>query len=149
MPIFSGKRAGSLWNELCQGGTGRLLRYGRESGTDNQGWFCTAAQREGWFESMAKAIGVTNGQSAGSDGARRLSTRLIPDSAPLPQFKTAQEGRRYLEKNNVSFVLAQFVDIHGVAKTKAVPTAHFEDILNDGAGFAGFALWGFGMQPHD
>ncbi len=41
------------------------------------------------------------------------------------------------------------MDIHGVAKTKAVPTAHFEDILNDGAGFAGFALWGLGMQPHD
>ncbi len=26
---------------------------------------------------------------------------------------------------------------------------HFEDILNDGAGFAGFAVWGLGQEPHD
>ena len=47
-------------------------------------------------------------------------------------------------------MLAQFVDIHGVAKTKAVPVEHFEDIiLEDGAGFAGFALWGMGQAPQD
>jgi len=40
----------------------------------------------------------------------------------------------------VKFVLAQFVDIHGTAKTK-VPASHFEDILDPGAGFAGFAVW--------
>jgi len=44
--------------------------------------------------------------------------------------------------------LAQFVDIHGVAKTKAIPATHFEDILNPGAGFAGFAVWGLAMQPN-
>jgi len=27
------------------------------------------------------------------------------------------------------------------AKTKAVPASHFEDILDPGAGFAGFAVW--------
>ena len=46
-------------------------------------------------------------------------------------------------------VLAQFVDLHGVAKTKAVPVSHFQDILGDGAGFAGFAVWGLGQEPHD
>ncbi len=60
-----------------------------------------------------------------------------------------QQARKFLRDNEVRYVLAQFVDIHGVAKTKSVPVAHFEDILNDGAGFAGFAAWGFGMGPHD
>ena len=59
------------------------------------------------------------------------------------------EAKQFLEENEVKFVLAQFVDIHGVAKTKAVPVAHFEDILTDGAGFAGFAVWGLGQEPHD
>ncbi len=58
------------------------------------------------------------------------------------------EAKAFLEANGIKFVLAQFVDIHGVAKTKAVPACHFEDILNPGAGFAGFAVWGLGMAPH-
>src|SRR5215510_10539929 len=62
---------------------------------------------------------------------------------------TPQEARSFLAENKVKFVLAQFVDIHGVAKTKAVPVQHFEDILGDGAGFAGFAVWGLGQEAHD
>ena len=61
----------------------------------------------------------------------------------------ADEARTLLKDNKVKFVLAQFVDIHGVAKTKAVPVSHFDDILTDGAGFAGFAVWGMGQEPHD
>ena len=62
---------------------------------------------------------------------------------------TADEARKLLKKSDVRYVLAQFVDIHGVAKTKAVPVSHFDDILTDGAGFAGFAVWGLGQEPHD
>jgi len=58
------------------------------------------------------------------------------------------EAKKFLTKNNVKSVLAQFVDIHGTAKAKSVPTSHFEDILNAGAGFAGFAVWGLGIEPH-
>ena len=58
------------------------------------------------------------------------------------------EAKKLLTDNDVKFVLAQFVDIHGVAKTKSVPAAHFEDILTDGAGFAGFAVWGMAQEPH-
>lgn len=61
---------------------------------------------------------------------------------------TPAEAKQFLEDNQVKFVLAQFVDIHGVAKTKAVPATHFEDILDPGAGFAGFAVWGLAMQPN-
>ena len=61
---------------------------------------------------------------------------------------TPEQAKQFLAENKVKFVLAQFVDIHGAAKTKAVPASHFDDILNPGAGFAGFAVWGLGMQPN-
>jgi len=58
------------------------------------------------------------------------------------------DAKKFLADNNVKFVLAQFVDIHGVAKTKAVPSGHLQDIVDDGAGFAGFAVWGLAQEPH-
>jgi glutamine synthetase len=61
---------------------------------------------------------------------------------------TPVEAKQFLKDNNVKFILAQFVDIHGSAKAKAVPAEHLDMVLGDGAGFAGFALWGFGMGPH-
>jgi glutamine synthetase len=61
---------------------------------------------------------------------------------------TPEEAKRFLTDNQVKFILAQFVDIHGVAKTKAVPASHYEDILDPGAGFAGFAVWGLAQQPN-
>ena len=61
---------------------------------------------------------------------------------------TPQQAKKFLKDNDVKFVLAQFVDIHGAAKAKAVPVEHLDMVLTDGAGFAGFALWGFGMGPH-
>lgn len=60
---------------------------------------------------------------------------------------TPIEAKQFLADNQIKFVLAQFVDIHGAAKTKAVPATHFADILDPGAGFAGFAVWGLAMQP--
>ena len=58
-----------------------------------------------------------------------------------------EQAKQFLEDNDVKFVLAQFVDIHGVAKTKAVPAQCLMDVVNDGAGFAGFAVWGMGQEP--
>ncbi|HEX4341473.1 MAG TPA: type III glutamate--ammonia ligase [Polyangiaceae bacterium] len=60
-----------------------------------------------------------------------------------------KQAQDLCKDNGVKFVLAQFVDIHGVAKAKAVPVSHLEDILSDGAGFAGFAVWGLGQAPCD
>jgi glutamine synthetase len=60
----------------------------------------------------------------------------------------ADKAKQFLEQNQVNLVLAQFVDIHGTAKTKAVPASHLADILTAGAGFAGFAVWGLGIEPH-
>jgi len=60
---------------------------------------------------------------------------------------TPAEAKKWLKANNIKYILAQFVDIHGAAKAKAVPAEHLDMVLTDGAGFAGFALWGFGMGP--
>jgi hypothetical protein len=57
------------------------------------------------------------------------------------------QAKQFFAQHGIRYVLAQFVDIHGSAKAKAVPVEHLEMVLTDGAGFAGFALWGFGMGP--
>lgn len=57
-------------------------------------------------------------------------------------------AKKFMKDNGVKYVLAQFVDIHGSAKAKAVPAEHLDMVLTDGAGFAGFAVWGLGMGPH-
>jgi glutamine synthetase len=58
-----------------------------------------------------------------------------------------QEAKDFLEQNGVRYVLAQFVNIHGVSKTKAVPVEHFETVVTEGAGFAAFAVGGLGLGP--
>jgi glutamine synthetase len=59
----------------------------------------------------------------------------------------AEEARAWLEQHQIKYVLAQFVDIHGSAKAKAVPAEHLRMVLEEGAGFAAFAIWGMGMGP--
>ena len=63
-------------------------------------------------------------------------------------MKSLKEAQQFLTAHDVKYVLAQFVDIHGVAKVKSVPAAHLNDILTTGAGFAGGAIWGTGIAPN-
>ncbi|MEQ1599482.1 MAG: type III glutamate--ammonia ligase [Methylotenera sp.] len=63
-------------------------------------------------------------------------------------MKSLAEAKTFLKDNGVKYILAQFVDIHGVAKVKSVPVAHLNDILTVGAGFAGGAIWGMGIAPN-
>jgi glutamine synthetase len=44
--------------------------------------------------------------------------------------------------SNVAHILAQFVDIDGVAKGKLIPAAHWSDVVSPGAGFAGPSIEG-------
>ena len=50
-----------------------------------------------------------------------------------------------LRTQGIHSVLAQFTDIHGVAKGKLVPLAHLPDLVATGAGFAGPSIWGTGL----
>lgn len=63
-------------------------------------------------------------------------------------MKSLKEAKQFLNEHQIKYVLAQFADIHGVAKVKAVPAGHLEDILTAGAGFAGGAIWGTGIAPN-
>lgn len=83
-----------------------------------------------------------------------MSEVKVPDgraraSQATPEGLTIQKAKHFLAEHSVRYVLAQFVDIHGVAKSKAVPVEHLEDLVTEGAGFAGAGVWGLGMQPHE
>jgi glutamine synthetase len=53
-----------------------------------------------------------------------------------------------LQDDRISYLLIQFVDIHGAPKVKLVPTASIRSVAEVGAGFAGGAVWGMGQGPH-
>jgi glutamine synthetase len=55
------------------------------------------------------------------------------------------ELRQRLLAEGVHTLVAQFTDVHGVAKGKYVPIAHLESLLAEGAGFAGPSIWGTGL----
>ncbi len=50
--------------------------------------------------------------------------------------------------DDVRLILAQFVDINGVAKGKIVPRAHWDEVVSVGAGFAGPSIEGTGLPRH-
>jgi glutamine synthetase len=51
-------------------------------------------------------------------------------------------------KQVFDFVLAQFVDINGVAKGKLVAHRYYDDVITTGAGFAGPSIEGTGLPRH-
>ncbi|KNZ33822.1 MAG: glutamine synthetase [Methylibium sp. NZG] len=50
-----------------------------------------------------------------------------------------------LAAQGVHTLIAQFTDLHGVAKGKLIPFAHLDTLLVDGAGFSGPSIWGTGL----
>ncbi|MEY3306957.1 MAG: hypothetical protein RLZZ413_995, partial [Pseudomonadota bacterium] len=74
---------------------------------------------------------------------------LISGSQEAPKNVTLDTAKVFLSQHSVRYLLVQFVDIHGVVKSKSVPVDHLDDLLTDGAGFAGAGVWGLGMQPHE
>jgi glutamine synthetase len=63
--------------------------------------------------------------------------------------QTADDVRRIINERGVEFLFAQFVDMHAKPNAKLVPAHHLDDLLTDGAGFAGFAAGDLGQGPHD
>lgn len=50
-----------------------------------------------------------------------------------------------LVADGVHSLMAQFTDIHGVARGKLVPLNQLESLMTDGVGFAGPSIWGTGL----
>ena len=53
-----------------------------------------------------------------------------------------------IQADGIDYLLVQFVDIHGSAKVKLVPSSELRAVVETGAGFAGGAVWGMGQGPH-
>lgn len=61
---------------------------------------------------------------------------------------SVQAVREQLDRAGVRLILAQFTDLHGIAKGKLVPLSHLDDVVQPGAGFAGPSIWGTGLPRH-
>jgi len=57
--------------------------------------------------------------------------------------------RTEVEKRGIEFFFAQFVDLYGRPSAKLVPAQHLDDLVEEGAGFAGFAAGEIGQVPAD
>lgn len=62
---------------------------------------------------------------------------------------TVDELRSRMKDDEVDYILAQYVDIHGTPRCKGVPARALDVFLEGSAGFAGGAVWGMGQGPHD
>lgn len=72
---------------------------------------------------------------------------VASEATALPRVDV-QQLRGEVEQRGVRFLLASFVGMSGISKAKLVPITHLEDVAEDGAGFAGFAIGGMGQGPH-
>ena len=62
---------------------------------------------------------------------------------------TVEEIRSRSVDLGVEFYFAQFVDMYGRPSAKLVPAEYLDDLVSDGAGFAGFAAGEIGQLPSD
>ncbi len=63
--------------------------------------------------------------------------------------KNEDDVRKIVKDAKIEFLFAQFVDMHGKPSAKLVPAHHLDDLMTEGAGFAGFAAGDLGQGPHD
>jgi glutamine synthetase len=63
--------------------------------------------------------------------------------------QTLDGVRKVVKDRGVEFFFAQFVELNGKPNAKLVPGHHLDDLVSDGAGFAGFAAGDIGQGPHD
>jgi glutamine synthetase len=68
---------------------------------------------------------------------------MAKSAATLDQIKQVGKER------GIEFYFAQFVDLYGRPSAKLVPAANLDDLVAEGAGFAGFAAGDIGQVPSD
>src|SRR6266566_3105841 len=87
------------------------------------------------------------GLSVPGDTTRRPPTR--EDRMAVATDPRLEEIRKITQGRGVEFFFAQFVDMYGRPSAKLVPAANLDDLVNEGAGFAGFAAGEIGQLPSD
>jgi glutamine synthetase len=83
------------------------------------------------------------------NGTTALDSLVTTAAADVTAPTTVEEVRRRIREQNVEFLFAQFVDMHGKPNAKLVPATHLDGLFTDGAGFAGFAAGDIGQRPND
>jgi glutamine synthetase len=79
------------------------------------------------------------GQVGVSDtGGRQVETAGVTNRAELLAA---------IDRDGIEFLFAMFVDLHGKPCAKLVPASAVDQLLEDGAGFAGFAAGAMGQVP--
>ena len=68
---------------------------------------------------------------------------MSTDTAKLDAIRATVRDR------GIEFIFAQFVDMYGRPSAKLVPAAQLDALVEDGAGFAGFAAGEIGQLPSD
>ena len=74
----------------------------------------------------------------------RINDRL---PAASPTVENRDDLARALERDQIDFIFAMFVDLHGKPCAKLVPVEAVDELLDNGAGFAGFAAGAIGQTP--
>jgi len=62
---------------------------------------------------------------------------------------TLDEVRKDVESGGIEFFFAQFVDMYARPSAKLVPASNLDGLVEEGAGFAGFAAGEIGQLPSD
>ncbi len=62
---------------------------------------------------------------------------------------TVEDIRERVDSGELKFFFAQFVDMYARPSAKLVPAQNLDDLLTEGAGFAGFAAGEIGQMPSD
>src|SRR5882672_260669 len=62
---------------------------------------------------------------------------------------TLEEVRKDVEKGGIEVFFAQFVDMYARPSAKLVPASNLDGLIEEGAGFAGFAAGEIGQVPAD
>jgi len=57
--------------------------------------------------------------------------------------------KEQIKENGVEYIFCSFVELSGAPKAKLVPVTHLEQMISEGAAFAGFAAGDIGQGPHD
>lgn len=77
------------------------------------------------------------------------SVQAVADREEFTPPTSVDEARDYIRRNDIEFLFAQFVDMHGQPSAKLVPARNLDALFTEGAGFAGFAAGAIGQRPSD
>src|SRR6478609_6936033 len=69
------------------------------------------------------------------------------EDVDMPAALNPDQVRKKVDADGIEFIFAQFVDMNGKPSAKLVPITNWDNMVSEGAGFAGFAAGPIGQTP--